>query len=118
MLEADVFGITPLALNGAFRFSSLPVKIVLFLHDGIWFICPDDRATSARVGEKIQEIMENSVRLSVPLKTKLCQPELCGSPVILNLLPPMRLCGIPRVPPRGLRGGVSPDLTEAKPPSR
>jgi len=68
MLEADVFNITLLELHRTFKTTGLPVKIVLLLHDGVWFVCPDERATVARVSERIQEIMENSVRLSVPLK--------------------------------------------------
>lgn len=71
MLEADVFKITLLELYRTFRASGLPVKIVLLLHDGIWFTCPDERATVARVKEEIQKITENSLRLSVPLKVEL-----------------------------------------------
>jgi len=71
MLEADVFKITLLALYRSFRCSSLPVEIVLLLHDGIWFTCPAERVTVTRVKEVIQKIMENSVRLSVPLKVEL-----------------------------------------------
>ncbi len=70
MLEAEVFKITLLDLHGAFQAEDLPVKMVLLLPDGIWFTCPDERATVARVRESIQEIMENSVRLSVPLKVE------------------------------------------------
>jgi DNA polymerase I-like protein with 3'-5' exonuclease and polymerase domains len=51
--------------------AGLPVQIVLLLHDGIWFSCPEDRVTVTRVTEEIQKTMENSVRLSVPLKTEL-----------------------------------------------
>lgn len=71
MMEADVFKITVLALYKAFKASELPVKMVLLLHDGIWFTCPDERATVARVTGEIQKIMEDSVRLSVPLKVEL-----------------------------------------------
>jgi len=71
MLEADVFKITLLELNLAFRGSELPVRIVLLLHDGIWFTCPAESATVARVTEKIQKTMENSGSLSVPLKVTL-----------------------------------------------
>ena len=53
MLEADVFKITVLELHRAFKSLGLPVKIVLLLHDGIWFTCPDKRATVARVSEEI-----------------------------------------------------------------
>jgi DNA polymerase-1 len=73
MLEADVFKITVLELHRAFKSLGLPVKIVLLLHDGIWFTCPDKRATVARVSEEIHEVMENSVRISVPLKVELTQ---------------------------------------------
>ncbi|MGO9121050.1 MAG: DNA polymerase A family protein [Desulfomonilaceae bacterium] len=71
MLEADVFKITLLELHGAFQVEDLPVKMVLLLHDGIWFTCSDERATVARVKETIRKIMENSVRLSVPLKVEI-----------------------------------------------
>jgi DNA polymerase I len=71
MLEADVFKITVLELHRAFQNSGLPVRIVLLLHDGIWFTCPEKRATVARVTEKIQKTMENSVQLSVPLTVEL-----------------------------------------------
>jgi DNA polymerase I-like protein with 3'-5' exonuclease and polymerase domains len=70
MLEANVFKISLLALYRAFRDSGLPVKMVLLLHDGIWFSCPEDRVTVTRVTEEIQKIMENSVRLYVPLKAE------------------------------------------------
>ncbi|MBI5250190.1 MAG: hypothetical protein HY912_11910 [Desulfomonile tiedjei] len=68
MLEADVFKITVLELHRAFKSTGLSVKKVLLLHDGLWFTCPSERATVARVKEAIKKIMENSVRLSVPLK--------------------------------------------------
>jgi len=68
MLEADVFKITLLELHRTFKVSNLPVKIVLLLHDGIWFTCPEERVTVTRVKKAIQKVMENSVRLSVPLK--------------------------------------------------
>jgi DNA polymerase I-like protein with 3'-5' exonuclease and polymerase domains len=71
MLEADVFKITLLELHRAFLDEDLPVKMVLLLHDGIWFICPSKRVTVTRVTEAIQKIMENSVRLSGPLKVEL-----------------------------------------------
>jgi DNA polymerase I-like protein with 3'-5' exonuclease and polymerase domains len=71
MLEADVFKITLLELSRAFQAEELPVKMVLLLLDGIWFTCPEKRVTVTRVSEVIQKIMENSVRLSVPLKAKL-----------------------------------------------
>ena len=41
MLEADVFKITLLELHRAFQDEDLPVKMVLLLHDGIWFTCPN-----------------------------------------------------------------------------
>jgi DNA polymerase I len=71
MLEADVFKITMLALHSAFRAENLPVQMVLLLHDGIWFKCPEKRVTVARICETIHKIMENSARLSVPLKVEL-----------------------------------------------
>jgi DNA polymerase-1 len=71
MLEADVFKIVLLGLHRAFLVENLPVKMVLLLHDGIWFTCPEKRVTVTRVKEVIQKIMENSVRLSVPLKVEL-----------------------------------------------
>jgi len=71
MLEADVFKITLLELYRAFRVEDLSVKIVLLLHDGIWFTCPAKRVTVTRVAEEIKKIMENSVKLSVPLKVEL-----------------------------------------------
>ena len=73
MLEADVFKITLLELEKAFKSTGLRVKIVLLLHDGIWFTCPEKRVTVTRVSETIQKIMENSVRLSVPLKVELSE---------------------------------------------
>jgi DNA polymerase I len=71
MLEVDVFKITVLALHRALKSNGLPVGIVLLFHDGIWFACPDDRATVARVTEVVKKIMENFVRFSVPLKVEL-----------------------------------------------
>jgi len=68
MLEADVFKITLLELHRTFNDAGLAVRIVLLLHDGLWFSCPAERATVARVSQVIKNIMENSVRLSVPLK--------------------------------------------------
>jgi len=75
MLEADVFKITLLGLNRTFKDSGLPIKIVLLLHDSIWFTCPDDRATVARVAEEIRKIMENSVRLAAPLQVEMDCPQ-------------------------------------------
>jgi DNA polymerase I-like protein with 3'-5' exonuclease and polymerase domains len=71
MLEADVFKITLLELRRTFKATSLPVNIVVLLHDGIWFTCPANRATVARVTELIKKTKENPVRLSVPLKVEL-----------------------------------------------
>ena len=71
MLEADVFKITVLDINRALKASDLPVRIVLLLHDGIWFTCPENRSTVALVAEEIRKIMEHSVRLSVPLKVEM-----------------------------------------------
>jgi DNA polymerase I-like protein with 3'-5' exonuclease and polymerase domains len=71
MLEADVLKITVLELHRTFKASGIPFKIILLLHDGIWFACSDHRATVARVAEEIRKIMENSVRLSVPFKVEL-----------------------------------------------
>jgi DNA polymerase I-like protein with 3'-5' exonuclease and polymerase domains len=65
-----VFKITLLELRRSFKSSGLPTKIVL-LHDGIWFTCPVERATVARVSQLIKQNMENSVPLSVPLSTEL-----------------------------------------------
>jgi hypothetical protein len=47
------------------------VRMFLLLHDGSWFICPDDRVTVTRVGEAIKNFMENSVRLAVPQKVEV-----------------------------------------------
>ncbi len=66
MLEADVFKKMVLELDKAFKRESLPVEIVLLLHDGIWFTCPEDYLQQAKM--LIKQVMENSVSLSVPLK--------------------------------------------------
>ena len=71
MLEADVFKITLLALHRAFQAEDLPAKMVLLLHDGFWFTCPEERATVARVTQVIKKTMENSVRLPIQLKVEL-----------------------------------------------
>jgi DNA polymerase I-like protein with 3'-5' exonuclease and polymerase domains len=71
MLQVDVFKITLLELHRAFKSTGLPVRPVLLLHDGLWFTCPAERATVARVTKEIQKIMESSVRLSVPLKVEV-----------------------------------------------
>ncbi len=67
MLEADVFKVKLFGLHRVFRLEDLPVKMVLLLHDGIWFIYPAKAGTIARVSDAIIKIMENSVRFSVPL---------------------------------------------------
>lgn len=41
------------------------------IRDGIWSTCLVDRASVARVEEVVARIMENAVRLSVPLKVEL-----------------------------------------------
>jgi DNA polymerase I-like protein with 3'-5' exonuclease and polymerase domains len=43
----------------------LTSTLFVFLHDGIWFICPIEIREKARA--LIQQVMENSVSLSVPL---------------------------------------------------
>ncbi len=65
MWEADVFKKTVLELRAAFRREELPVEMVLLLHDGIWFTCPEDIREKAKA--LIRQVMENSVSLSVPL---------------------------------------------------
>jgi DNA polymerase I-like protein with 3'-5' exonuclease and polymerase domains len=65
MLEADVFKKTVLELHAAFKREGLPVEMVLLLHDGIWFTCPQDLRENAKAW--IKQVMENSVSLSVPL---------------------------------------------------
>ena len=75
-----MFKITLLELHRAFQVEDLPVKMVLLLHDGIWFTCPAKRVTVTRVSEAIQKIMENSVRLSVPLKVELSLTTRGGPP--------------------------------------
>ncbi|MGO9569446.1 MAG: DNA polymerase [Desulfomonilaceae bacterium] len=69
MLEADVFKKTVLELDKAIKQESLPVEIVLLLHDGIWFTCPERYVQQAKMW--IKQVMENSVALSVPLKVDL-----------------------------------------------
>lgn len=66
MLEADVFKKTVLELDKAFKRENLPAEIVLLLHDGIWFTCPEKDVQQAKM--LIKQVMENSVSLSVPLK--------------------------------------------------
>ncbi len=52
------------------RIFQLIVKMSL-LHDGIWFTCPDERVIVARFIEALKKSMENSVRLSIPLKVEM-----------------------------------------------
>jgi DNA polymerase-1 len=65
MLEADVFKKSVLELDKAFKRENLPVDIVLLLHDGIWFTCPEEYMEQAK--ELIKDTMENAVQLTVPL---------------------------------------------------
>jgi DNA polymerase I len=65
MLEADVFKKTVLELHSAFKREELPVEMVILLHDGIWFACPNEIQEKAKA--LIRQVMENSVSLSVPL---------------------------------------------------
>lgn len=60
-----------LQLCRGFKRNGLPVQTMLLLHDGIWFTCPSERVTVTRVTEEIQRIMENFVKLSVPLQVEL-----------------------------------------------
>lgn len=68
-LAADVFKKTVLELHAAFRQEGLPVEMVLLLHDGIWFVCPQEVQDDAKA--LIKRVMENSVVLSVPLVVDL-----------------------------------------------
>ncbi len=43
------------------------VKMVLLLHDGIWFTCHNDPEILRQAKRVIKDVMENSVQLSVPL---------------------------------------------------
>jgi DNA polymerase-1 len=65
MLEADVFKKTVLELERATEHEGLPIRIVLLLHDGIWFTCPEGIQQKAR--RLIKQVMETAVELSVPL---------------------------------------------------
>ena len=65
MLEADVFKKSVLELDKAFKRENLPVEIVLLLHDGIWFTCPEGYVEQAK--RLIKDTMENAVQLTVPL---------------------------------------------------
>jgi DNA polymerase-1 len=67
MLEADVFKKTVLELYRALEREHLPMKMVLLLHDGIWFTCHNDPAILRQAKGVIKDVMENSVQLSVPL---------------------------------------------------
>ena len=66
MLEADVFKKTVLELDRAFKRDGLPVEIILLLHDGIWFSCPQEIREEVTV--LIRQVMETAVELSVPLE--------------------------------------------------
>jgi DNA polymerase-1 len=65
MLEADVFKKSVLELDAAFKREGLLAEMVLLLHDGIWFTCPQEINEVAKA--LIRQVMENSVSLSVPL---------------------------------------------------
>jgi DNA polymerase I-like protein with 3'-5' exonuclease and polymerase domains len=69
MLEADVFKKTVLELDAAFKREGMPVDMVLLLHDGIWFSCPNEIQEKAKALIKL--VMENSVPFSVPLVVEL-----------------------------------------------
>ena len=68
MLEVDVFKKTVLELDSAFKRESRPAEMVLLLHDGIWFTCPEEYEPQAKT--LIKQVMENSVLFSVPLKVE------------------------------------------------
>jgi DNA polymerase I len=65
MLEADVFKKIVLELDKTFKREDLPVEIILLLHDGIWFTCPEGYREQAK--RLIKDTMENAVQLAVPL---------------------------------------------------
>lgn len=67
MLEVDVFKKTVLELDKTFRQQALPVQMVLLLHDGIWFTCPNNLDTIKTAKRVIRHVMENTIPLSVPL---------------------------------------------------
>ena len=60
-----MFKKTVLELDTAFKQEGMQAEMVLLLHDGIWFSCPQDLREKARA--TIKQVMENSVSLSVPL---------------------------------------------------
>lgn len=60
-----MFKKTVLELDAVFKREGLPIEMVLLLHDGIWFECPQDMQEGA--GAVIKQVMENAVPLSVPL---------------------------------------------------
>ncbi len=47
------------------------MKMVLLLHDGIWFTCHNDPAILSQAKRVIKDVMENSVQLSVPLEVDI-----------------------------------------------
>ncbi len=71
MFEVDVFKKAILELDRAFRIKALPIRMVLLLHDGIWFTCPADDDFVDEAKHVIREIMEGSGGLSVPLVVDL-----------------------------------------------
>ncbi|MGO9571907.1 MAG: DNA polymerase [Desulfomonilaceae bacterium] len=70
MLEVDVFKQTVLAVQDAIKGKGLPVRIAMLLHDSIWFTCPIEAEMVRRAKEVIQEVMEKTVKLNVPLKVE------------------------------------------------
>jgi len=65
MLEADVFKKIVLELDKAFKQMTLPVEILLLLHDGIWLTCPEKHVPQTKM--LIKQVMQNSLPLSIPL---------------------------------------------------
>ena len=65
MLEADVFKKTVLELDRAITREGLQIRIVLLLHDGIWFACSE--GTQHEAQRLIKQVMETAVELSIPL---------------------------------------------------
>ena len=66
------------SLDAAFKRESVPVEMVLLLHDGIWFACPEE-IRCKRPKTLIKQVMENSVSLSVPLVVTLTDVKpICG----------------------------------------
>ncbi len=60
-----MFKKTVLKLDSAFKRDGFTIEMVLLLHDGTWFTCPQDFRGKAEA--LIRQVMENSVALSVPL---------------------------------------------------